>query len=77
MALLKEMPPAEYRRWRIYAGSRIEQAISILEEIDGDPDLEDSGHGSPSLASPAGGESQVIGCAGADDDRNWQNRMQL
>ena len=69
------MTPAHYRRWRFYAESLIEQAISIRDALDGEPDLEDGGDGEPSLASPAGGESQIIWCAGADDDRDWQNRV--
>ena len=69
------MTRSEYRRWRFYAESLIEQAISILDTIDGDADLEDGGDGEPSLASPAGEESQIIWCAGADDDRDWQNRV--
>ncbi len=64
------MSPAEYRRWRFYAESLIEQAITILDAIDGDADLEDGGDGEPSLASPVGGDSQIIWCAGADDDRD-------
>ncbi len=67
------MSPAEYRRWSFYAESLIERAITILDTIDGDADLEDEGEGEPSLASPAGGESQIIWCAGADDDREWTN----
>ena len=63
------MTPAQYWRWRFYAESLIEQAISILDALDGDADLEDGGDGEPSLAAPAGGESQIIWCAGSDDDR--------
>jgi hypothetical protein len=63
------MTPAQYRQWRFYAESLIEQAITILDTIDGDADLEDGGDAEPSLASPAGGESQIGWCAGADDDR--------
>ncbi len=59
------MTRSEYRRWRFYAESLIEQAITILDTLDGEP----------SLASPAGGESQITWCAGADDDRDWQNRV--
>jgi hypothetical protein len=69
------MTRSEYRRWRFYAESLIEQAITILDTLDGDADLEDGGDGEPSLASPAGGESQITWCAGADDDRDWQNRV--
>ena len=63
------MTPAEYRRWRFYAESLIQQAISFLDTIDGDADLEDGGDGEPSLASPVGGESQLCWSAGCDDDR--------
>jgi len=35
------MSPAQNRKWRFYAESLIEQAISILDAIDGDADLED------------------------------------
>jgi hypothetical protein len=68
------MTPAQYRRWRFYAESLIEQAITILDILDGDLDLEDDGDGEPSLASPIGGESQIIWCAGSDDDREHNNR---
>jgi hypothetical protein len=63
------MTPAQYRQWRFYAESLIEQAITILDTLDGDADLEDGGDGEPSLASPAGGESQLCWSAGSDDDR--------
>jgi hypothetical protein len=43
------MTPVEYRRWRFYAESLIEQAISILDTLDGDADLEDGGDAEPSL----------------------------
>ncbi len=66
------MTRAEYRRWRFYAESLVEQAISILDEIDGGPDLEAGGDGEPSLASPAGGENQLSWCAGSDDDREGE-----
>jgi hypothetical protein len=69
------MPRSEYRRWRFYAESLIEQAISILDTLDGDADLEDSGDGEPSLASPVGGESQIVWCAGRDDDREHSQQV--
>lgn len=69
MAQSSPMTPAQVRKWRFYAESLIQQAIDILDEIDGDADLEDGGDGEPSLASPAGGDSQIIWCAGSDDDR--------
>ncbi len=69
MARSEPMSPAQYRRWRFYAENLIEQAIAILDTLDGDADLEDGGEGEPSLASPTGGENQIIWCAGSDDDR--------
>ena len=54
------MTREQYRKWRFYAESLIEQAITILDTIDGDADLEDGGDGEPSLASPAGGDSQIM-----------------
>ena len=69
------MTPAEYRRWRTYAESLIEQAISVLDTLDEDEDLEDGEDGEPSLASSVGGESQIIWSAGADNDRDWQHRV--
>jgi hypothetical protein len=69
------MSPAQYRRWRFYAESLIEQAIAILDILDGDADLEDGGDGEPSLASPAGGESQICWGAGSDDDRECSQQV--
>jgi hypothetical protein len=43
--------------------------IEILDAIDGDAVLEDGGAREPSLASPAGGDSQLCWCAGRDDGR--------
>jgi hypothetical protein len=63
------MTPAQYRKWRFYAESLIQQAIDILDQLDGDADLEDGWDLEPSLASPVGGDSQNIWCAGSDDDR--------
>jgi hypothetical protein len=68
------MTPAQHRCRRSYAESLIEQAITILEGLDGDEDLEDGGDCEPSLASPIGGDSQMCWCAGSDDDRE-QDRL--
>ena len=70
------MTRSEYRRWRFYAESLIEQAITILDTLDGDADLEDGGDGEPSLACPAGGDSQMCWCAGSDDDREEEIRSE-
>jgi len=68
------MTPAQYRHWRFYAESLIEQAITILDALDGDADLEDGGDWEPSLASPAGGECQICWSAGCDDDREHSHQ---
>lgn len=72
--MTRAMTPAEVRRWRFYAESLIQQAIDILDEIDGDADLEDSGDNEPSLASPVGGESQLCWSVGSDDEREWDRQ---
>ena len=74
MAHSRPMTPAQYRKWRFYAESLIQQAIDILDAIDGCEDLEDGGDAEPSLASPVGGESQIIWCAGSDDDREQREQ---
>lgn len=58
MARSRPMTPAQDRRWRFYAESPIEKAISILDAIDGDPDFEDGGVGgrpSPRLSAEIAG----------------------
>jgi hypothetical protein len=69
------MTPAQYRKWRFFAESLIQQAIDILDAIDGCEDLEDSGDAEPYLASPTGGDSQIIWCAGSDDDREQSRTL--
>lgn len=39
----RELTPVQIRKWRFYAESLIQQAIDILDAIDGDADLEDGG----------------------------------
>ena len=75
MARSEPISRAELRRWRFYAESLIEQAISILDALDGDVDLEDGGDGEPSLASPVGGESQICWTAGCGDDREHSHQV--
>ncbi|MBM6595076.1 hypothetical protein [Microvirga pudoricolor] len=69
MAPFKQMTPDQYLKWRFYAESLIQQAIDIIDQLDRDVDLEDWWDLEPSLASPVGGDSQNIWCAGSDDDR--------
>ena len=48
--MTKQMTPEAIAKWRFCAESLIERAITILEEIDGDVDLEDGGDHEPYLA---------------------------
>ncbi|EIM26684.1 hypothetical protein [Microvirga lotononidis] len=41
------MTRAQYQKWRFYAESLIQQAIDILDALDGDADLEDGGEFEP------------------------------
>jgi hypothetical protein len=75
MARSRSMTPAQLRRWRFYAEALIEQAIEIPDAIDEDADLEDSGDGEPSLASPVGGDSQICWSTGSDDDREHSRQV--
>ena len=50
-------------------------AHPLLDAIDGDADLEDGGDAEASLASPAGGESQLCWSAGCDDDREHSEQV--
>jgi hypothetical protein len=69
------MTREQYFRWRFYAESLIEQAITILDTLDGEADLEDGADTEPSLASPTGGDSQICWCSGCDDDREHSQQV--
>jgi len=47
----------------------LKRALVLLDQLDGDPDLEDGGDAEPSLAGPEGREYQVVWRVGGDDDR--------
>lgn len=44
------MTPEAVAKWRFYAENLIERAITLLDEIDGDVDLEDGADFEPYLA---------------------------
>jgi len=44
--------------------------IVLLDQLDGDADLEDGGDAEPSLGCPEGREYQVVWCVDCDDDRD-------
>lgn len=45
-----------------------DKLIAILNEMDGDPDLEDGGDAEPSLGAPEGHASQIVWLRGGDRD---------
>nr|WP_210344611.1 hypothetical protein [Methylobacterium ajmalii] len=45
-----------------------DKLIAILNEMDGDPDLEDGADDEPSLGAPEGHASQVVWLRGSDTD---------
>ena len=45
-----------------------DKLIAILNEMDGDPDLEDGGDDEPSLGAPEGHASQIVWLRGSDRD---------
>ena len=55
MALPRNMTPAAVAKWRAHAEDLIAQAVAFLDELDGDPDLEDGadlepdGHDEPAV----------------------------
>jgi hypothetical protein len=66
MALPREMTPAAMAKWQAYAEDLIAQAIALLDEVDGDPDLEENSDLEPNLAgSPSDLEEDTA------DDEPW------
>ena len=45
-----------------------DKLIAILNEMDGDPDLEDGADAEPSLGAPEGHASQIVWLRGSDTD---------
>ncbi|WP_020091270.1 hypothetical protein [Methylobacterium sp. 285MFTsu5.1] len=46
----------------------VENLVAVLDEMDGDPDLEDGADAEPSLGAPEGHESQVVWLRGGARD---------
>lgn len=66
-----EHPATTRQRLRRRLTALIDRLITMLDDMDGEPDLEDGGDDEPSLAAPDHGSSgsQVRWSAGTDDDR--------
>lgn len=65
-----EHPATTRQRLRRRLTDLIDRLIAMLDDIDGEPDLEDGGEAEPSLAAPELGprDSQSRWAAGNDDD---------
>ncbi|MCJ2125096.1 hypothetical protein [Methylobacterium sp. J-077] len=46
----------------------VDHLVAALDEMDGDPDLEDGGDSEPSLGAPDGQMTQIIWLRGGDRD---------
>ncbi len=46
----------------------VDHLVAALDDIEGDPDLEDGGDSEPSLGAPEGQASQIIWLRGGDRD---------
>lgn len=46
----------------------VDHLVAALDEIDGDPDLEEGGDAEPSLGAPEGHSSQITWLRGSDRD---------
>ncbi|MHC2108352.1 hypothetical protein [Methylobacterium sp. CM6246] len=46
----------------------VDHLVAALDEVDGDPDLEDGGDAEPSLGAPEGHASQIVWLWGGDRD---------
>ncbi|KMO31306.1 hypothetical protein VQ03_27320 [Methylobacterium tarhaniae] len=62
------IPREEFERLAELALDVVDRIIRLLDESDGDSDLEPDADAEPSLAAPTGGASQVLWAAGTDSD---------
>ncbi|MCJ2047980.1 hypothetical protein MKK58_26080 [Methylobacterium sp. J-078] len=58
----------EFERLADLALDVVDRIVAILDEIDGDSDLEPDADAEPSLAAPIGGPSQRLWVSGGDHD---------
>ncbi|WP_288586538.1 hypothetical protein [uncultured Methylobacterium sp.] len=62
------IPREEFERLAELALDVVDRIIRLLNEADGDSDLEPDADAEPSLAAPIGGPSQVLWAIGSDRD---------
>jgi hypothetical protein len=70
-AILRDQQAAFREQIEVAAQAALDTAdklIAILNEMDGDPDLEDGADDEPSLGAPEGHASQVVWLRGSDTD---------
>ncbi|MFB0487784.1 hypothetical protein ABIE45_000370 [Methylobacterium sp. OAE515] len=69
----RQRPPIPETRARIegalaLALDAVDHLVAALDEIDGDPDLEDGADAEPSLGAPECHTSQIVWLRGGDND---------
>lgn len=62
------IPRAEFERLAELALDVVDQIVALLNEADGDPELEEGGDAEPSLGAPEGHLSQIRWMRGGDRD---------
>lgn len=62
------IPRAEFERLAELALDVVDQIVALLNEADGDPELEESGDAEPSLGAPEGHPSQMAWMRGGGRD---------
>ncbi|GJD37736.1 hypothetical protein [Methylobacterium bullatum] len=62
------IPREEFERLAELALDIVDRIVALLDEADGDADLEPDADGEPSLAAPIGGPCQIVWARGGDRD---------
>ncbi|WP_027173422.1 hypothetical protein [Methylobacterium sp. 10] len=62
------IPREEFERLAELALDIVDRIVALLDEADGDPELEPDADGEPSLAAPIGGPCQFVWARGGDRD---------
>lgn len=62
------IPREEFERLAELALEIVDRIVALLDESDGDADLEQDADGEPSLAASIGGPCQIVWARGGDKD---------
>lgn len=69
------IPREEFERLAELALDVVDRIVLLLDQADGDPDLEDGGDAEPSLGAPEGHASQIGWLRGTDRDLELDHRL--